>query len=402
MLLFLSLLLYFVSAYAKEKLYIKLMFSSGSQRDEFVKIKDRFQKLNPDINVIQNEYEQEIYKKNYSNYLLNKNKQNDVLFWFAGTNLKSSIRNQLILNLDKNLFKTKFTSGAIEQVTQGNQIYALPLSYYQWGFYYNKRYFAKYKLSEPKTWEQFLSVCKVFKENGLNPVAFSGKFPWTLAGWFDYFNLRLNGIDFHRSLLAGKISYEDPRVKNVFSYWKLLLDQDYLSKNATSLEWRQSLNDYIKGNSAMYFIGNFAVDKLPLETRVDTGFFRFPIIDKNVPIYEEAPMDVLLVTSNSIHRQNALKFIGYVSQPEVLEQLNESTNMISPNMKESQSSNYFIRAGWKTISEAKAVTQFFDRDQELNKAQIAMDGFQKFVANPLQLDAILKEIQSAVERPKYK
>ena len=41
----------------------------------------------------------------------------------------------------------------------------------------------------------------------------TGSTPWVASGWFDYLNLRINGAEFHRDLLAGKHSFDGPEVK---------------------------------------------------------------------------------------------------------------------------------------------------------------------------------------------
>ncbi len=40
---------------------------------------------------------------------------------------------------------------------------------------------------------------------------------WVASAWFDYFDIRLNGADFHRALLQGKHSFTDPKVVDIFN-----------------------------------------------------------------------------------------------------------------------------------------------------------------------------------------
>ena len=40
----------------------------------------------------------------------------------------------------------------------------------------------------------------------------TGSTPWVASGWFDYLNLRINGAQFHRELLAGKHSFDAAEV----------------------------------------------------------------------------------------------------------------------------------------------------------------------------------------------
>ena len=92
---------------------------------------------------------------------------------------------------------------------------------------YNKDLFAKYGLSEPQTWEEFLLICEKLKSQGITPIVLGSKDDWPVAGWFDYLNLRLNGLDFHQQLTRGEVSYLDVRVRNVFSHLGQLVDANY-------------------------------------------------------------------------------------------------------------------------------------------------------------------------------
>ena len=47
---------------------------------------------------------------------------------------------------------------------------------------------------------------------------------------------------------------------------------------------------------------------------------------------------------------------------------------------------------------AKGVGQFFDRDSDPEMAQVAMEGFQRFMLHPDQLDSIIVRLDAARKR----
>ena len=55
---------------------------------------------------------------------------------------------------------------------------------------------------------------------GIVPFAFGNDGRWPAMGTFDQLNFRLNGYQFHMDLMAGKESWTDERVKNVFTEWE--------------------------------------------------------------------------------------------------------------------------------------------------------------------------------------
>ncbi|MCQ4384250.1 extracellular solute-binding protein, partial [Clostridioides difficile] len=66
---------------------------------------------------------------------------------------------------------------------------------------------------EPADWAQFLDACRKLKAAGIAPIAVAARDAWTLAAWFDYLDLRINGYAFHQKLMAGDVAYTDPRVR---------------------------------------------------------------------------------------------------------------------------------------------------------------------------------------------
>ena len=75
----------------------------------------------------------------------------------------------------------------------------------------------KYGIEPPETWEEFLAACETLKGTACIPITIGTKYRWTAAAWFDYLNMRVNGPEFHINLMLGKESYDDPRVKEVFT-----------------------------------------------------------------------------------------------------------------------------------------------------------------------------------------
>ena len=55
------------------------------------------------------------------------------------------------------------------------QMYLMPNALYAEYFAYRKDIFGQYGLEVPKTWDEFLNVCKVLKDNGEIPLIVGGK-----------------------------------------------------------------------------------------------------------------------------------------------------------------------------------------------------------------------------------
>lgn len=83
------------------------------------------------------------------------------------------------LDLSGQSFLKNFEPAVLNKLRYNGQLYAIPsgLDYYT-GVFYSKSIFAKYHLSIPHTWNEFLAVCNTLKKNGVTPLLIGGKDTW--------------------------------------------------------------------------------------------------------------------------------------------------------------------------------------------------------------------------------
>ncbi len=406
MLLFLFLLLLLIpaGAFCAESLKVILMVSTGKQRTVFVDIIRQFEKENPGIKVQHWEVEQKPYKKQIHSWLESKQSNSDVLLWFAGNSLKSFVEKGLVEPTDEVLaghgLDKKFSKASMSAITFDGKAYGLPMSYYQWGFYYSKSLFKQHILTPPETWEDLLNICKTLKSNNITPFTLGSKNKWPAMGWFDYLNLRINGLEFHMDLMNGKASYTDERLKKVFSHWALLLKKGYFLKDHSDNDWRTALPYLYRKKAGMLLMGNFLIPKLPDMVLPDIGFFRFPSIEPNVPFFEEAPLDILIVPKNAANKNNAMKFLAFAGRADIQADMNSRMSMISPNMDAGINSDYYIQQGAEVLEQAEGSSQFFDRDTPPEMVPHGMEAIAKFLKYPDKITSILKDLDESIKKQK--
>lgn len=387
---------------ARESIGITLMFSTGGQRLIFNRLIAQFKAENPDIDILINEKEQESYKQKIPQWLASEHAESDVYFWFGGTKLRSFVERGWVAPIgdwwaSKSL-EQSFSKSAVAAVSVGKQIYGLPISYYQWGFYYRKSVFRQHGFEVPDNWAAFLALCEKMKRKGLVPIALGGKDLWPIAGWFDYLDLRLNGLFFHQALMEGRIAYTDPRVRAVFVEWRKLIEQGYFLPNQASLDWRSAMPYVFRAKAGMVLMGNFLVPLLPASMRDDIGFFRFPRMRSDLPYFEDAPVDILLIPKHATNPSGARKFLSFMARPDVQSLFNQAMSMISPHRLAPLGKDPFIEAGAKMLAEAEGIAQFFDRDTPAEMFEPAMLLFAKFMREPARLETVLGELESLRQR----
>ncbi|WP_111639855.1 ABC transporter substrate-binding protein [Marinomonas shanghaiensis] len=365
----------------------------------FAEIIQKFENENPDVTVKYNLYDKEGYKTAIRNWLATT--PPDIVFWYAGNRMKAFVDRGLFEDVsdiwDQQELKKNMASAA-PAMTINNKQWGIPYTYYQWGIYYRKDIFDKLGLSEPKTWDEFLAVNETLKSNDIAPIAIGTKYLWTAAGWFDYMNLRTNGLDFHIDLMDGKIPYTDPRVRKTFENWKVLIDKGYFLENHASYSWQEAQPFMYNGKAAMYLIGNFIVPNFPKELDGKMGFFQFPQIDPAVGMAEDAPMDTIHIPAKAANKEDARKFLAFMARADNQTLVNEALLQIPPHAKAKAPDDFFLNKGVEMLNNASGTAQFYDRDTDPSMAQEGMKGFQEFMVKPDRLDAILQRLEGVRKR----
>jgi multiple sugar transport system substrate-binding protein len=382
------------------KLVINANTSDPAPKQAFEKLVADFEKENPDVDVELNIFDHEAYKTAIRNFL--QADPPDVVTWFAGNRMKFFVDQGLFDDVSdvwqqNNLFNDMASTASALNV--GGKQYGVPYAYYQWGVYYRKDLFAEYGLGEPRTWADFMNICATLKQNGITPVTIGTKYLWTAAGWFDFLNLRVNGMGFHMELMDGKASYEDPRLDRVFEIWGEMANQGYFLDNHATFSWQEAQAPMINGEAAMYLIGNFIVPSLKDAGVVDkVGYFQFPVINADVRTFEEAPTDTVHIPSGAKNKADAKRFLAFVARADINNQVATSIGNLPPNSKAPAPTDPFLKIGFKVLSESAGLAQFYDRDTTPEMAKEGMKGFQEFMVKPEREKQIRSRIEKARKR----
>ena len=148
--------------------------------------------------------------------------------------------------------------------------YFVPVQYYPWAVFYRKSVFEKNGWVAPETNDDFMALMDDMQGKGVTPFAFGDKDGWPAMGTFDILNMRLNGFDFHMSLMKGEEAWDGDEVKGVFDTWRTLLP--YHQADPLGRTWQEAATAMGKGECGMYLLGTFVVDALG-ENGDDLDFF---------------------------------------------------------------------------------------------------------------------------------
>jgi multiple sugar transport system substrate-binding protein len=381
-------------------LVINSMHSDPTVKAAFEQLLEGFKKENPDIKVTLNLTNHEDYKVQIRTWL--PNKAPDIATWFAGNRAKYFVDKGLVEPIDDvwAANSTQFSDSISEVISFNGKKYLMPLSYYNWGFYYRKDLFEKAGIKNPpNTWVEFMDTISKLKTSSVTPITIGIKDGWPAAAWFDFLDMRINGYKFHMSLLSGSVSYLDPKVKKTFEVWQSLIQAEAFNKSAAALTWQEASALMWQGKAAMHLMGNFIAPQIPKDLEAKIGFFQFPIIEAGVPIAEVAPVDVYFIPAKAAHKVEAKKFLTYLAKASTQENFNKLVRLIPTNhTAKINQGDRFLKIGMDTLAKAKNVSQFYDRDADPEVAKAGMDAFVEFMAKPTEIERISKKIDAVRKR----
>jgi multiple sugar transport system substrate-binding protein len=335
---------------------------------------------------------------------LNSGNPPDVLTWYAGSVARDYASKGFLLDVSDLWTGSGACAGfspALKDLSTagGKQIF-VPTSYYWWGVFYRKSAFQEWGVQVPTTWDQFIQVCKTIKSKGVSPLTMgTGSTPWVASGWFDYLDIRINGAEFHRDLLAGKHPFDGPEVKTVMDHYKQLIE--FIDPKGRSYSWQDAVTPLASKKAGMYLVGAFVTSAVPSDVVADLDFFRVPIIDPNVPLAEEAPTDGFFASAKSKNPQGAKDLLSYLASPGAQQQfitLSKSSNLPTSSKVDTSGFSPLVQKGIQMLNDTKEITQFFNRDSSDELQTTADTALTKFLDRPGDVNKILTDWQASAKK----
>jgi len=355
---------------------------------------------NKNITVKLNDVDHNTFQENITTYLQNPD---DVMPWFAGYRMQFFAAQDLLGAVDDvwdaGLNDTMSEGFKLASTGQDGKLYFVPFTYYCWGIHYRPSVFAENEWTPPTNMDELQSLASNMQDKGLIPFALGNDGRWPAMGTFDQLNFRLNGYQFHMDLMAGKESWTDERVKNVFTTWEGLLPLH--QENPNGRTWEEAAATVVNKEAGMMTIGNFIGNQFPEGDTADLDFFPWPEMNPEFGTDTiEAPIDGWMMAKapkNADAAKELLYFIGTAAAQEAYLSKDPSVIGAAKDVDQSLYSPLQQKV-LAAVSAAPTVTQFLDRDTSPEFASnVAGQALADFLADPSSIDSILEDMQSQAE-----
>ena len=170
-----------------------------------------------------------------------------------------------------NTYKSKFTTWAWDEVSQGSGVYAMPGDAGPMAFYYNTKELAKYGITPPTTWAEFATdAAKLHKAN---PNAYMTNFSAIDLQWVMSLMAQDNAWPFAYSGGSNvTINWTGPKQMAFASYWQNLLSAHEV--NATTDVSATSFADLDKGIDASWLSSAWGPSYFAPDAKTSLGDWR--------------------------------------------------------------------------------------------------------------------------------
>ncbi len=278
-----------------------------------------------------------------------------------------------------------------------NKDYAISYNAEYFGIWYNKILFDKYNLEIPETYEEFLKVCQILKQNDVNPIVLGARD--TEDASYIYFLRIINFMmdeNWQTDLKTGKIRFDTGELMDLFNDTQALVDNGYISPDAINLTYHQAFDYFKSAKSAMLIAPDRSLNmvKEDFQKVCDPGVFLIPYSDQEDAKTITNNLSVLIgINRETQNMKEAKLFLEFISRPEIAGLYGRST-MSYPTILQTDSSYLQYNELWEPIRDNENLSIYYiyiTSDQKYQLEKSAKD-FIAGLINAKDLADIFQEI----------
>jgi multiple sugar transport system substrate-binding protein len=346
------------------------------------------------LDVTINTVDHNTYQENFNTYI---QQPDDVMTWFAGYRMRAFATKGVVGDISDVWANLTDMSEGFKNASTGldGKQYFVPFSYYPWAVHYRQSLFDEKGYEIPVTWDDFKALCDQMVADGITPLAAANDGGWPQMGMFDMLNLRINGYDFHISLMGGKESWTDDRVTDIFTHWNELTG--YYQPDFAGRTWEDAASAWGNKETGMFLLGTFVAQNFTdQEILDDITFFPFPEINaEHGQLAVEAPIDGFMMAASPKNEEGAKALLTALGGVEAIDaSLAVDPSVVAANSKANTSAyNALQNKSLEMVGSATYIAQFLDRDTEPDfAAQVVGKAIADFLAGQA-IDGILSTVE---------
>ena len=289
---------------------------------------DEYQKEHKNVTIKVETLDEEAYKTKFKAYSM-EGMPDVVSIWGQPSFLDEVLDAGVLAELNEDDYKDYgFISGSLDGFKKNGKLYGLPRNTDVAGFYYNEKMFKENGWSVPKTYDELLELAKKINDKGIIPLAMDGGDGWPMAVYLSDILYKLTGSDYSSTVSDAikKGDFTDAYIKKATEILKQTADAKMFQKGYDSQDYGTAQNLFTNGQAAMFYMGSWEAsmalnEDIPKDIRENIRVFTMPTIKGG----KGKATDIAAwngggyaVSSTSEHKEEAIKFLNYMYQPDKL------------------------------------------------------------------------------------
>ncbi|QGQ96781.1 extracellular solute-binding protein [Paenibacillus psychroresistens] len=236
---------------------------------------------------------------------------------YLGVLAKANLLLDLTAQSESLGWNKRFPSWIQERNTFNSKIYGVGTQVEMLGVYYNKKIFTELGVSIPKTYEEFLAICKAAKDKGITAIALDDRDQWPAFHLESIFYTAVVGKKEIETVLNGGKSFDQPIFAEALDTFKKLITDGYTTKSPLAISYDDGNKEFFSGKAAMRMTGTWMVSGMVENLKEDVGFFLLPSVKPELPLMAPGGIGgTFAVSADTKNPNETVKFLDYMFSTE--------------------------------------------------------------------------------------
>lgn len=308
----------------------------GEALEDFDEIIAEFEAQNPDIRVVQNQVAD---SETLIRTLLVKDRTPDVITLNGNGNFGDLAEAGVFYDFSDEPVLDTINPGVQEILAQlGNadgEVNSLGYVNNANGIIYNRAIFEEQGLEVPETWDELIALCDTLVERGITPFSTSLAENWTAMPSWNGIGAYYSQDGFFDEMRAegdsvgpdSPVSFESDFPEAMERQAQLF---QYSQDGYRGASYDDSTSLFAQGGAAMMLQGIWALSPVKaVNPDIDAAIFPYPVPEDPADRMLVSGVDVTVTMARDTpHREEALRFIDFLFQPEIIERFAASQTMV--------------------------------------------------------------------------
>lgn len=297
-------------------------------------------------------------------------------------------------------WKDSFMRSTLDSCTLDGKLYGIPFRLIGKTFVYNKAMFEQYNAKVPTTWQELLDLCQMFKDAGLEPIAFGNLYPWAACHYITGFNAGCVPADVRQkdyNYQTGE--FTDPGYVTALNYFKELNDKGYFNNGFNSMIHDVASENFKLGKNPLLYCETGEYGGL-IDQGLEIGVFPMPELpengDKN---YIVGAPDCFMISSKSSCPETGMEFLKLLTSKEWMEKMITELDYPVPvkDVLTAENANAPLVEAMEYVEGADKLINWLDTDVHTKVSDAYLPAMQEMLNGTLTPEQVMEKVKEAAE-----